>query len=328
MSSLLSASLNTTLSRLQLVAYLQAGTCALLIYDYILTFEAELELIFPSPWNAGKILFFLTRYVAFMPHAIALYVFLQNVQVSYDTDPLLSMETCLRMYSTYSYIIIAGIVTAELILSVRVYALWGKSRRIGGIMTVAGVGCIVGAVVQFARAAAGGSSSAGDPRPEPMDSVPHLHGCFPIQISTNRATIDASFVCFMALVGYETMIFSMTVLRAFQEWRERGTGRASQLVISFYKDGVMYFVFALSTSLLNMALNAPKDVPLEYTNLLLPLQHALHSIITGRMMLHLRRQVKDAIIIPSARGTELEGIQFAGVPQTTQTGTEISTSIP
>lgn len=111
-----------------------------------------------------------------------------------------------------------------------------------------------------------------------------------------------------------------------------------------------------------MALNAPKDVPVRNhpfantlqcsfiissntriysyrTYLLLlyvcvlayigdRLQHALHSIITGRMMLHLRRQVKDAIVIPSVSGTEVEGIQFARAPQTTQTVTEISTSIP
>lgn len=42
-------------------------------YDYLLTFEQEVSLIWPSPWNVVKILFLTTRYTPFVGAGAILY---------------------------------------------------------------------------------------------------------------------------------------------------------------------------------------------------------------------------------------------------------------
>jgi hypothetical protein len=43
------------------------------VYDHLLTFGQEIELIWPTPWSLGKFLFFTTKYLALVDGAILTY---------------------------------------------------------------------------------------------------------------------------------------------------------------------------------------------------------------------------------------------------------------
>jgi hypothetical protein len=42
------------------------------MFDYLLTFRDEVELVWKSRWSTGKLLFFLTRYPVFIDTALVL----------------------------------------------------------------------------------------------------------------------------------------------------------------------------------------------------------------------------------------------------------------
>ncbi|KAF8530563.1 hypothetical protein BU17DRAFT_60268 [Hysterangium stoloniferum] len=45
----------------------------LLLYDHFLTIGSEIDLIWPTPWSAGKVLFYATKYPALLDSAFLLY---------------------------------------------------------------------------------------------------------------------------------------------------------------------------------------------------------------------------------------------------------------
>lgn len=59
--------------------YLQADRCskvaatAILIFDYLITFNSELTLIWPTPLTYTKVLFLLTRYLPFIEIVVILF---------------------------------------------------------------------------------------------------------------------------------------------------------------------------------------------------------------------------------------------------------------
>ncbi|THH05805.1 hypothetical protein EW145_g4536 [Phellinidium pouzarii] len=79
-----------------------ASSC-LLVYDWMITFSDEVELIWHSPWNAGNILFFATRYLVFVDCTLMLI----NLLI-----PDLSDELCVHILNASGYIVAVGALVA------------------------------------------------------------------------------------------------------------------------------------------------------------------------------------------------------------------------
>ncbi|KAF8528470.1 hypothetical protein BU17DRAFT_80845 [Hysterangium stoloniferum] len=93
-------------------AHYHIAACTILLYDYFLTIGVELDLIWPTPWSAGKVLFYAAKYSAFLDSALLLYLHLAPL----GTTP----STCELLYKLPGGMIIAGITIAECMrLSVR-----------------------------------------------------------------------------------------------------------------------------------------------------------------------------------------------------------------
>ncbi|KAI0249759.1 hypothetical protein BJV78DRAFT_639765 [Lactifluus subvellereus] len=52
-------------------SYLQVAGISFLYYDHILTFPAEVSHVWPQPFSANKLLFFVNRYVGFFGNITA-----------------------------------------------------------------------------------------------------------------------------------------------------------------------------------------------------------------------------------------------------------------
>ncbi|KAI3601643.1 hypothetical protein WG66_009015 [Moniliophthora roreri] len=172
-----------------------------------------------------------------------------------------------------------------LILTLRVVAIWHRNRKIAISLIVISIGLLLVAVVAVARVRI---------EKNPFGDALHVaYGvCPPVFASSHVLS-----VAIMALVAYETVLLVLTLIKAVEHWRELGSS-------SFLK---VFFADASSTASIIIRYRAPSD----YINLLATLQPVLHSILTGRMMLHLRR---DAVL--------------AGHLDTLQTGTYLFTSTP
>ncbi|TDL18914.1 hypothetical protein BD410DRAFT_456824 [Rickenella mellea] len=184
------------------VDYVNVASTALLPYDVLITFGDEVRLMWGAKWNAGKILFFVTRYPVFIDCSLDLVLYL----FSY-LDPKL----CAPIFKAVGWQSYLGILTAELILLMRTYAIYGRSRSV----------LIIFAII--------------------CSPFPTLVPCIPT--SVNRV----AFLDFFLLMAFELVVVILTAWKGIYQWREN----QSPLMKTLVKDGVFYFFWLFAVSLAN-----------------------------------------------------------------------------
>ncbi|KAF8581516.1 hypothetical protein K439DRAFT_1636073 [Ramaria rubella] len=253
----------------QNVTYLDIVAAAILGYDYLLTVEREMRLVWPVPFNVGKLLFFLTRYA----------VFADTFMVLYHQFAILDATTCDALYKAIGFLLGVGTLIAETILAVRTWVIWHRDPRIGIILIVALVGFWT-PVFYFLRVALYSLVFAESP-------FPGTPGCFLVK---QNPILWAVFVFVMI---FETLILALTLLKGIEHFRST----QSTLVSVLYRDGIMNYVYLCMLSIVNVVvlLTAPHG----YSTLLTALQRVIHAVLSARILLHLR----EAAVIRSKSAT-------------------------
>ncbi|KAJ3560684.1 hypothetical protein NP233_g10677 [Leucocoprinus birnbaumii] len=118
---------------------LKVASITVLLYDYVLTLDLEIKLIWGANWNLGKVLYLLTRYLPFFDTAVVLY---------YQFSPVLTSKQCAIAYEYSAYFLssgmfVVGMSIAELLLTIRTWAVWEKSTRLGVILSFLYMGFLV-----------------------------------------------------------------------------------------------------------------------------------------------------------------------------------------
>ncbi|EKM82140.1 hypothetical protein AGABI1DRAFT_90409 [Agaricus bisporus var. burnettii JB137-S8] len=101
--------------------YTDLASLTILVFDWMLTFPSEVELVWGSKWSAMTILYFLTRYIPF--------VYLP-ANTRYIFNEGFTLSECKMLYSTVSSLFWIGILFAQLILTIRTWVIWGKSKKL------------------------------------------------------------------------------------------------------------------------------------------------------------------------------------------------------
>ncbi|KAH8113071.1 hypothetical protein DFH11DRAFT_1602889 [Phellopilus nigrolimitatus] len=246
---------------------------ALLVYDvFFVTFDQEVwsltapmylilnyfqvSLVWFSRWSSVKVLYILNRYLPFVDTFLSLHLLTGT-----NTD-----QECLFGFKAVTWLIVVGIIIAEIILMFRTYALWGRRPIILGILVSLGLAVYIPAIViaqleveTFAYAA-----------------VP-TGGC-----AKTKDTSPIIFVAFLLLIINETTIVVLTLIQARLLHRES----QSTLVLLMYKDGLFYYIYLLSFSLVNLLIAVA--APPEFANWLTTPQRVMHSLLCTRVLLHIR----------------------------------------
>ncbi|RXW25021.1 hypothetical protein EST38_g780 [Candolleomyces aberdarensis] len=100
--------------------YLMIGSLTVLFFDYLVTFDREVNYVWSSPWSLGLPLFYLNRYVPFID--LALFV---HIQFSY-----LANERCHQHVSVAIWLVSVPSFFGQMIIVLRTCALWQNSRLI------------------------------------------------------------------------------------------------------------------------------------------------------------------------------------------------------
>ncbi|KAF9262941.1 hypothetical protein L218DRAFT_866292 [Marasmius fiardii PR-910] len=124
------------------------------------------------------------------------------------------------------------------------------------------------------------------------------------------ASSSAINTCFLVLVAYESVLLTLTLVKAIDMYRHLQVGTSGFIDI-FFVDGLSYNGFILAGSTANIIVRY-KTAPTEYINLLTSLQPVFHSVLTSRMMLHLkqnaimtRQNSMRSFVIPYRHGCAL-----------------------
>ncbi|KAJ8697655.1 hypothetical protein PTI98_004436 [Pleurotus ostreatus] len=240
-----------SLTLVQQSSYIQIAGAVILIYDHTLTVHDECELVWGAPWSIGKVLFLLNRYPPFVDASMGVYR---------SIAPSITADVCAYIYHVSGWMIIAGIIMSEVIIVIRVWALWQFSRIVGAsllIVAILGISITSISYVKFSD-----EMTFVD-----MNNIaPNLDGCF----SAPRSNIV--FLAFVGLVVWETLVVILLLSRGARHFGHVSNG----FLLRMYQNGIMYYIFMAFVSCINI------DILLtgrpESANLLTP--YALYPPIT------------------------------------------------
>ncbi|KAF8868496.1 hypothetical protein BD779DRAFT_1635113 [Infundibulicybe gibba] len=186
------------------------------IYDWFLTVESELAFIWSPKWNLGTLLYFLTRYPAFVDTAILFYISTGY----YNT---LSPPVRPLLWGVSGWVFLLGIVVAEAIMAICVWAMWGRGRRMAIFLTI--LVLIVAGVSTIAPAE--------PPAAAKYISLPNTSFQSIIIAETSRASISLA-----ALTLLQVILFFLVLSKAVQYSRNR----CSNFVFGCFQHGLLYYV--------------------------------------------------------------------------------------
>ncbi|XP_006460424.1 hypothetical protein AGABI2DRAFT_68163, partial [Agaricus bisporus var. bisporus H97] len=231
-------------------------------FDYILTVHHEIEYIWESKWNLVKILFLLTRYLPFIDCVV---VFIRKFARTIPTT------NCCAVAYQYSACFLPhiGISRAEgiiVLLTIRAWAVWEKDRRLTIMLAIFFASfCVVEWVMM------GLFLKPLEPLQRPWIVCGTLH---------INQLLSA---CWVVLMVYDAAIFSLIAVQAWRTFRSWGDVPLTRII---YHDGIIYFAYLFCLSLLNVVIIL--KFPKQYVNLLSLLERVVHSVLTCRIILHIR----------------------------------------
>ncbi|KAI0078391.1 hypothetical protein K474DRAFT_916439 [Panus rudis PR-1116 ss-1] len=276
---MVSADVLVTAERLQVVRDVQVVAMALLVADCVTLLTEEIELIWKSKWTVTKILYLLSRYSPFIDTPLNLVYYL---------TPGITPHACTVTYTVATWSTAWGMALSELVLLVRTYAIYSRSRKVLiflGVLWLLWVGANIPIIHIFTK-----SLRYGDP------PTPGLPGCY----ATAESPIV--FASFATLTLFEILIVIMTVRKGYLHFQQ-GTSR-SQLAYVLYRDGVLFFIALLACSLGNVILLV--SAPPQYLDLLDTLTRVIHSLICCRILLNIRNAGRgDTVPTLSDGGTTI-----------------------
>ncbi|EGN96483.1 hypothetical protein SERLA73DRAFT_141908 [Serpula lacrymans var. lacrymans S7.3] len=269
------SSFPTILSDLQTTKYLNVAGLAIWIFDYVLSFESEIRLVWGRKWDATRILFSLARYLTLVGVIMTVYAAVQT-----------RTGNCAPFGDVSNVFHILSIIVAEGLLIMRTYAFWQRSKRLMIWLLGFAVISLVAAMV-LSRLIQGPAEK------------PNLGGCVFVSSKTGAA-IQYSF-----LINYECVLLGLTMYKFVKHYRRN----KSALVTALYWGSIKYMSCMIIVTLANIVVSVA--LPIGYRNALDTLQLVLHSILASRILFDLRetdaREHIDVLPIASSIYFSKEG---------------------
>lgn len=258
---------------------------AILYYDYLLTFPLEVQFLW-SPGNQGWLTLacLINRYLPLFGHIPLAVSYLRSQR---------DIPFCQGLHLYHEIFGIFMQVLAGLLCMIRVYALYGRNRRVLAALLMVGAASIL--FTSWAMVASRRDMS------ETIEVISSLPGCN--QYLPSEGARDAALAWIGVLV-FDSAIFSLTLYKAFT------TGRGIRLLNVIVRDGTMYFsaLFIMNLANILMLMLAPpllKNSTASITNV-------LSITLISRLMLNLRAQSSAQAGLPSS--IESERRFQAGLP--------------
>jgi len=264
--------LDTALTHLHAGLYFQIAAFVMLIYDHFLTFSDEVERIWKQKITGASILFFINRYVTPLEFIVIINAF---------QDPKWTKQACHHFVKFEGAATVALVAICELVMILRVYALYGRST-----LVIVPLLCLL--AVQISTSSVGLHTGFAVPLP------PGVTGC--ILTGTSRL-FSAVWV---APLVTDSCIFILTLWKTRQYILD---SRRSPTLDLFLRDGAMYFFIIFGANLLNTLIYflAPGDLKAVGASF----SQLITSVMISRLVLNLRSLSESTATDTSLRGRDI-----------------------
>ncbi|KAG1805866.1 hypothetical protein EV424DRAFT_257292 [Suillus variegatus] len=241
---------------LQLAKYTNVAASAILIYDYFVTLHSEIQWTWGRKWGIVRTAFTISRYA---PFAGAL-------MTSYSAIKTWGTQDCIPFNDAVNGIHFLGIIAAEGLLIVRVYAFSGNKKAYLVFLLSFGLAILLGSVV---LSAAPINLDIPGPVTPPCAFVGSLR--------------ISSALPYGLLMFFEIVLMSITVFLRYSHYLG---SHSSALVKSIYRDGLLYMICITMISTVNMIVTVV--LPLSDTEILNTPQIVAHSVFASRILFNLQ----------------------------------------
>ncbi|KAJ3502229.1 hypothetical protein NLJ89_g8982 [Agrocybe chaxingu] len=245
------------------MAVIVAAT-VIFLWDYLLTFGMEVRYIWPGKWTFVKIVFLVQRYVPFLD------IMWYGMHVSFGSN--LSTKFCTRVNYVGKGLMLLGLISSEIVLLFRIWAVWNRNQIMTILLPVLFAACWIPPtifLVEFIRSV------------KFVAVEPPFLGCVVLSAS------DVITLSWIFMLIWDTVSLILMVIPAVRACSYRGH---STLFRTVYGEGIVYYFYLFVLSTINILLNFNPSIAVPYRFLAVQMSRSLHSILTSRVLLHIRAQ--------------------------------------
>ncbi|KDQ16434.1 hypothetical protein BOTBODRAFT_53927 [Botryobasidium botryosum FD-172 SS1] len=238
--------------------FLAAGII-LLFYDHALTFESEVRLVWKAPLSIAKVAFLMARYIT---PIISILAFAVPLHSSFDLQTSYNIHIALTKASMF-----VASMTSDLLLIIRVYAIWGRSIKVLlplCLLLVATCSMIFAGAAQYHAIEVTGNKN-------PF--------CYKEQKAFKVQILGLLLAPILDIV-----IFALTMAKAIPHYRKKLI--RTPVLTTFYRDGLTYYLVFPALDVLQVV-GCWVQNPI-YTNVSMYLKRTLNVVFITRMFLNLR----------------------------------------
>ncbi|KAG9103575.1 hypothetical protein FRC06_009827 [Ceratobasidium sp. 370] len=282
----------------------------LLVYDHVITFDAEVELVWFKPWTWSKILFFWNRYGTFV---ILLFDTIVGVGGG-PSDSLLALAEIPgldRVADKHD--------GRKFIIQVRIAAMFSQDKRI-----------LVPMVLLFFAQAIGmaGIIGTGFEKMQAVNEpVPGFRAC------ALKGVPSRMYIYWATNLSFEAILFSLAVFKAWQNFTGRRGTRPSwsgpRILNILIRDSILYFSVIFVTYVMNLIAWSTGGGSLY--QLAIALAIALRASMGSRLLLNVREAYYKCEIVLSEnplstirwRQRNSDCVMMNELPEHTTQGTSI-----
>ncbi|KAJ7624812.1 hypothetical protein FB45DRAFT_924267 [Roridomyces roridus] len=263
--------ISTGLHDIQATRYAQLASSAIIVFDHIITLDQEVDLIWKSSWSMGKILFIINRYYT-----------LTSVIPTITDSVRLSVR--LHFFRWQGWTGLIACMIAEVILQMRLYALYFLDRRVLALMVTMFI-----ASSATSAAIMGTALSRISAVSSPLPGI--ITFCAP-------SGIPPWFYAFwIPILAFESLMCALALYRGFQTFRasEPAFQSGRHLVAILIRDSVLYFLVMFATYFTNMLIWV--SAPMNLIEIPVAFSVALSCCLGNRMIFNVRevnREIKQS----------------------------------
>ncbi|TFK20547.1 hypothetical protein FA15DRAFT_673393 [Coprinopsis marcescibilis] len=262
------------LTSIPINASLPLACWVILMLEYFGTFSEEVEFIWPAKWGLVKILYFLDRFVPLLVLPLI---------VAYNITDRPTPDACRAFFAIPGVGLVLCIFLAEGLLYLRVVALSGRSKRMIAFIVANGVITMGACFALMARYILLATWDIERPA-----GFPGCKGVFP------NGTI--------VMITYALTLYSGILVMAlciYYGFKKYWTNKPSHMIKIFYRDGTMYFIALTVMAISNLLIAA--NLPAKFRFLMTSFQTVMHSSLSIRMVLHLKKSARSEMGLGSTR---------------------------
>jgi len=264
------------LSDIQSIRYSHLASATIIIFDHLITIDSEVELIWKSSWSLGKAMFFLNRYYTLVSVIVNTYGLF---------SPSLTDNFCLTFFRWQGWTGLVSCMISEIILQMRIYALYSLDKRILALMVV----CFLGSI---------GTSAwvMGSVLSKIHATASHLTSNFEFCVPHNLS--DHFFVFWIPMLAFETLLCGLALFRGYQTFRSSNGPFASgkHIVGILIRDSLLYFLVMFATYLTNLLVwiglrQSLLEIPIGFSV-------ALACVMGNRVIFNVRALALEQDLLP------------------------------